>query len=71
MRTPDDCWTRVKVALAELGVDADTVMVGKRSLREELETRFADIPAEVQPGSVFEKFTADEVPKLCEVLPVA
>lgn len=37
MRPPDDCWTRVKVALGELGVDADTVMVGKRSLREELE----------------------------------
>jgi hypothetical protein len=29
-----------------------------------MRTRFADIPAEVQSGSVFEKFSADEVPSL-------
>jgi hypothetical protein len=31
---------------------------------EGMRTRFADIPAEVQPGSVFEKFNADEIPGL-------
>ena len=29
-----------------------------------MRTRFADVPAEVQPGSVFEKFAADEIPGL-------
>jgi Domain of unknown function (DUF927) len=29
-----------------------------------MRTRFADIPAKVQPGSVFEKFSADQIPEM-------
>lgn len=37
MRAPEDAWTRVKQILAEIDIDADNVMVGKRRLREVLE----------------------------------
>lgn len=37
MRAPEDAWTRIELVLAEMDVDADNVMVGKRRLREVLE----------------------------------
>jgi hypothetical protein len=37
MKAPVDAWIRIKLVLAEMDVDADNVMVGKRRLQEVLE----------------------------------
>jgi uncharacterized protein (DUF927 family) len=48
------------------GEEAMVAFLVRNGLRvtDGMRTRFADIPAEVQPGSVFEKFSADQIPEL-------
>ena len=42
----------------------DFLSCNGQEVTDGMRTRFADIPADVQEGSVFEKFTADQVPAL-------